>query len=77
MIILFTDKKSKSGVLNANPGLAREHFSLKGGCLGVLISALQDEAISLDELEHEILGKVQSMANTTETSFDVVYIFST
>ena len=71
----FADKKSKSGVLNANLDLAREHHNLKGECVGVLISALQEETIALDELDTDILGKVQSMAKSTKTDFDEVWVF--
>ena len=66
------DKVSKFVVLNTNPGLAREHHNLKGECISVLVSALQTDVLSLDELDADILGKVQSMANSTETSYDEV-----
>ena len=71
----FVDKKSKSGALNVNIGLAREHHNLKGECVDVLISALQEETISLDELATDILGKVQAMAKSTKTNFDEVWVF--
>ena len=48
---------------------------MKGECLDVLISALQEEAISLDELDTDILGKVQAMAKSTKTNFDEVWVF--
>ena len=58
--------------MNADNGFAREHYGLKGECINVLISALQSDATGIDELDDDILGKVQSMANSTKTSYDEV-----